>query len=98
MQALPADIIAILTMFAPLFSQPTFEHAKLLLVGAILAPVEALETKARLYKACRGGETGGNAGASQPGRLDSGPITVGILLLIPATRVYGARTAYIGRD
>jgi hypothetical protein len=38
MPALPADIIAILSMFAPLFSQPTFEHAKLLLVGAILAP------------------------------------------------------------
>ena len=38
MHALPDDIIAILAMFAPLFSQPTFEHAKLLLVGAILAP------------------------------------------------------------
>jgi hypothetical protein len=38
MPALPADIIAILIMFAPLFSQPTFEHAKLLLIGAILAP------------------------------------------------------------
>jgi len=38
MPALPADIIAILTMFAPLFSQPMFEHAKLLLIGAILAP------------------------------------------------------------
>lgn len=38
MPALPADIIAILAMFAPLFSQPTYEHAKLLLIGAILAP------------------------------------------------------------
>jgi len=38
MHALPEDIIAILSMFAPLFSQPTFEHVKLLLVGAMLAP------------------------------------------------------------
>ena len=38
MPALPADIVAILAMFAPLFSQPTFEHVKLLLLGAILAP------------------------------------------------------------
>jgi len=38
MHALPDDIIAILVMFAPLFSQPTFEHVQLLLIGAILAP------------------------------------------------------------
>jgi len=38
MPALPAEIIATIAMFAPVFSQPTFEHAKLLLIGAILAP------------------------------------------------------------
>ncbi len=38
MDALPDDIIAILVMFAPVFSQPTFAHVKLLLIGAILAP------------------------------------------------------------
>jgi hypothetical protein len=38
MQALPDDIIAILGMFAPVFSRPVFAHAQLLLVGAILAP------------------------------------------------------------
>ena len=38
MHALPDDIAIVLSMFAPLFSQPTFEHARLLLVGAMLAP------------------------------------------------------------
>src|SRR3990172_1838080 len=38
MPALPADIAVVIAMFAPLFSQPTFEHVKLLVVGAILAP------------------------------------------------------------
>jgi hypothetical protein len=38
MPALPDDIATTLVMFAPLFTQPTFEHARLLLIGAILAP------------------------------------------------------------
>ncbi len=38
MQSLADGIIAILAMFAPLFSRPAFEHVKVLLVGAILAP------------------------------------------------------------
>jgi hypothetical protein len=38
MHALPDDIATVLAMFAPLFTQPTFEHARLLLIGAILAP------------------------------------------------------------
>lgn len=38
MPALPEDIIAILAMFAPVFTQSTFAHAQLLLTGAILAP------------------------------------------------------------
>ena len=38
MHALPDDIAIVLSMFAPLFSQPTCEHARLLLVGAMLAP------------------------------------------------------------
>src|SRR3990172_470413 len=38
MPALPADIAVVIAMFAPLFSQPTFEHVKLLVVEAILTP------------------------------------------------------------
>ncbi len=38
MHALPDDIATVLAMFAPVFTQPSFEHAKLLLIGAILAP------------------------------------------------------------
>jgi len=38
MPALPTDIAVVIAMFAPLFSQPTVEHVKLLVVGAILAP------------------------------------------------------------
>jgi hypothetical protein len=38
MHALPEESIAILGMFAPVFSQSVFAHAQLLLMGAILAP------------------------------------------------------------
>lgn len=38
MHALPDDIATVIGMFAPLFTQPTFAHAELLLIGAILAP------------------------------------------------------------
>ena len=38
MPALPDDITTLLALFAPLFSQPTFAHAQMLLTGAILAP------------------------------------------------------------
>jgi hypothetical protein len=38
MLALPENIIAILAMFAPVFTHPTFRHVQLLLVGAMLAP------------------------------------------------------------
>src|SRR5258708_24010497 len=34
----PADSVAALAQFAPLFSQPVWRHAQVLLVGAILAP------------------------------------------------------------
>src|ERR1051325_9133377 len=37
MLTLPAELMALLVAFAPLFSKPVFEHAKLLLVGSILA-------------------------------------------------------------
>ena len=36
MPSLPQDIITILVSFAPLFSRPVWEHAQVLLVGAIL--------------------------------------------------------------
>jgi hypothetical protein len=38
MLLLPADILACLSGFAPLFSRPVWRHAQVLLLGAILAP------------------------------------------------------------
>lgn len=38
MSTLPTDIIAVLAMFAPVFSKRVYSHAMVLLVGAILAP------------------------------------------------------------
>jgi hypothetical protein len=38
MLLLPADIVACLVPFAPLFSRPVWRHVQVLLVGAILAP------------------------------------------------------------
>jgi hypothetical protein len=38
MLPLPPDMIALLMLFAPLFSQTVFPHAQVLLVGALLAP------------------------------------------------------------
>ena len=38
MLTLPAELLSLLVEFAPLFSKPVWEHVKVLLVGAILAP------------------------------------------------------------
>lgn len=38
MLTLPAELMTLIINFAPLFSKAVFEHAKVLLVGAILAP------------------------------------------------------------
>ena len=38
MLRLPAELLPLIGEFAPLFSKPVWEHAKILLVGAILAP------------------------------------------------------------
>jgi hypothetical protein len=38
MLLLPADIVACLAPFGPLFSRPVWRHVQVLLVGAILAP------------------------------------------------------------
>jgi hypothetical protein len=38
MLTLPAELMTIIVIFAPLFSKAVFEYAKVLLVGAILAP------------------------------------------------------------
>ncbi len=46
MLALPEDIIALLMPFAPLFSQPVFERAVILIVGAILTPGKRTVTAA----------------------------------------------------
>jgi len=46
MLLLPADILACLAHFAPLFSRRTWRHAPLLVVGAILAPGQRLVSSA----------------------------------------------------
>ena len=46
MNTLPIDIIAILAPFAPVFSRRVFEHAKILVCGAILAPGKRTVTSA----------------------------------------------------
>jgi len=38
LRTLPTVMIRVLTSFAPLFSERVFQHAQVLLVGAILAP------------------------------------------------------------
>ncbi len=38
MRTLPKEIIQILVSFAPLFSERVWQHAQVLLAGAILAP------------------------------------------------------------
>ena len=38
MLTLPAELMNLIVAFMPLFSKPVFEHLKLLLAGAILAP------------------------------------------------------------
>jgi hypothetical protein len=37
MLTVPAELLPLMVEFAPLFSTPVWEHAKVLLVGAILA-------------------------------------------------------------
>lgn len=37
MQTLPVEVLPLIVEFAPLFSKPVWEHAKVLLVGAVLA-------------------------------------------------------------
>src|SRR5262245_59145563 len=37
MPTLPAELLPLIVEFAPLFSKPVWEHAKILIVGAILA-------------------------------------------------------------
>jgi hypothetical protein len=46
MLTLPVELLNIIVCFAPLFSKPVFQHAKLLLVGAILAPGKRTVTAA----------------------------------------------------
>src|SRR5262249_20358357 len=46
MLLLPADIVALLSHFAPLFSRRTWRHVPVLVVGAILAPGRRMITSA----------------------------------------------------
>lgn len=38
MRTLPAEMIRVLTLFAPLFSKSVWQHVQVLVAGAILAP------------------------------------------------------------
>jgi hypothetical protein len=40
MPTLPAPMIAVLSAFAPLFSARVWDHAQVLLMGAVLAPAQ----------------------------------------------------------
>lgn len=46
MLTLPADLVQVIVAFAPLFSKPVWEHAQLLLIGALLAPAKRTVTSA----------------------------------------------------
>jgi hypothetical protein len=46
MLTLPAELLNIIVCFAPLFSKQVFQHAKVLLAGAILAPGKRTVTAA----------------------------------------------------
>ena len=46
MLSLPVELLNVILCFAPLFSKPVFQHAKLLLAGAILAPGKRTGTAA----------------------------------------------------
>jgi hypothetical protein len=43
---MPCEFVALMVAFAPLFSKPVFQHAQLLLIGAILAPGKRTVTSA----------------------------------------------------
>jgi len=43
---MPCEFVALMVAFAPLFSKPVFQHAQLLLMGAILAPRKRTVTSA----------------------------------------------------
>jgi hypothetical protein len=54
MLTLPAELLPLIVEFSPLFSRPVREHAKLLLVGAILAPGKRTVTAClRVMGLCR---------------------------------------------
>jgi len=46
MLTLPAELMNVIVVFAPLFSKPVWQHAKVLLAGAILAPGKRTVTAA----------------------------------------------------
>jgi hypothetical protein len=43
---MPCEFVALMVAFAPLFSKPVFQHAQLLLMGAILSPGKRTVTSA----------------------------------------------------
>jgi hypothetical protein len=43
---MPCEFVALIVAFAPLFSKPVFQHAQVLLMGAILSPGKRTVTAA----------------------------------------------------
>jgi len=43
---MPCEFVALFVAFAPLFSKPVFQHAHVLLMGAILSPGKRTVTSA----------------------------------------------------
>ena len=46
MQTLPVELLPLIVEFVPYFSKPVWEHAQVLLIGAILAPGKRTVTAA----------------------------------------------------
>jgi len=43
---MPCEFVSLMVAFTPLFSKPVFQHAQVLLMGAILAPGQRTVTSA----------------------------------------------------
>ena len=67
MLTLPVELANLIVGFAPLFSNPVWEHVQVLLVGAILAPGKRTVTSALRAR----GIEHGRAFSELPSRLES---------------------------
>ena len=61
---MPCEFVALIVAFAPLFSKPVFQHAQVLLMGAILAP--GRRTVTACHFVCRSAATRASVGNRFP--------------------------------